>query len=116
MQFEIQGESQDIKKVKKLAALVPSASIEPPLKKMEVEVDVEDSEGTQQEDSEHQHWLQYQGCQLTQQDRTAIMSNNLLSNRHISYAQTNLHQQFPLVREIKNTLLQGRTTTEENPS
>ena len=65
--------------VKKLAALAPSASIEPPLKKTKVEIDVEDTDSTQEEDSEDQHWLQYQGCLLTQQDRTAITSNNLLS-------------------------------------
>ena len=102
------GKSQDIRKVKKLAALAPSASIEPCLKKPKIENDVDDTDSTQEGDSEDQHWLQYKDCLLTQQDRTAITSNNLLSDRHINYAQVILHQQFPLVGGLKNTLLQGR--------
>ena len=41
-------------------------------------------------------------------DRTVITSNNLLSDQHINYTQVILHEQFPLVGALKNTLLQGR--------
>ena len=96
-------------KVKKLAAMPPSASIEPPLKKPQIETDVDDTDSAQEGDSEDQHWLQYKGCLLPQQDRTAFPSNNLLSDGHINYARAILHQQFPLVGGLKNTLLQGRS-------
>ena len=47
------GKSQEINKVKKLAALAPSSE-PPPLKKTNIEIDVDDTDSTQAEDSEDQ--------------------------------------------------------------
>ena len=102
------GQSQDIKKVQKLIALAPAKSIEPPPpKKLKVQapVIVVEDEQTSEGDSDFQ-WLKFQGYLLTESDRRAIVLNDLLNDRHINYAQTLLHYQFPVVEGLHNTLLQ----------
>ena len=104
------GQSQDIKKVQKLIALAPAKSIEPPPpKKLKVQapVIVVKDEQTSEGDSDFQ-WLKFQGYLLTESDRRAIVLNDLLNDRHINYAQTLLHYQFPVVEGLHNTLLQKK--------
>ena len=43
---------------------------------------------------------------MTESDRKAFLSNDLLNDRHINYAQILLHYQFPMVEGLQNTLLQ----------
>ena len=106
------GGSQDISKVKKLvneAPSVTSVSVEPPSKKKKDADEVfSDEDSIDLEEDVDQHWLQFQGCLLTELDKIAITSNDLLSDRHIHYAQAILSQQFPHVDGFKKTLLQGK--------
>ena len=114
MQFDVYGEKpghqegQEACSSGAICKYSTTSQEDKPLKKTKIEIDVDDTDSTQVEDSEDQHWLQYKGCLLTQQDRTVITSNNLLSDGHINYTQAILHQQFPLVGGLKNTFLQGR--------
>ena len=52
--------------------------------------------------------MKFQDCLLTETDKDAIVSGNLLNNQHINYAQTVLHNQFPLIEELHNTVLQRK--------
>ena len=45
-------------------------------------------------------------------DRDAIISDDLLNDRHINYAQTLLHHQFPLTEGLYNTV----TLAKEEPA
>ena len=106
------GQSQYIKKVQKLIALEPAKSIEPPPPKKlkaEVLVIVEDVvEDEQTSHSTNPQWLKFQGCLLTEKDREAIVSDDLLNDRHINYAQALLHYQFPQTEGLHNTLFQKK--------
>ena len=53
-------------------------------------------------------WLKFQGCLLTESDRVVVISNDLLNDRHMNYAQTLLHHQFPTVKGLQDTLLQTK--------
>lgn len=86
----------------------PSVSVEPPSKKKDADEVFSDEDSIDLEEDVDQHWLQFQGCLLTELDKIAITSNDLLSDRHIHYAQAILSQQFPHVDGFKNTLLQGK--------
>ena len=107
------GQSQYIKKLQKLIALAPTKSIEPPPpKKVKAEslVIVEDEVEDEQTSTSgtNPQWLKFQGCLLMETDREAIVSDDLLNDRHINYAQTLLHYQFPLTEGLHNTLLQKK--------
>ena len=54
------------------------------------------------------YWLTFQGCLLTNSDREAIVSNGLLIDRHINFAQLLLQHQFPAAEELQNTLFQEK--------
>ena len=94
--------------------LAPVKSITtPPSKKVKVEepwpVIVEDERTSSEiEGSTDPQWLKFQGCLLTESDREAIALNELLNDRHMNYAQTLLHYQFPVIEGLHNTLLQKR--------
>lgn len=45
---------------------------------------------------------------MTKSDKEDIVSKKLLNDRHINYAQTLLHNQFPKAEGLQNTLLQNR--------
>ena len=99
------GQSQDINNVRKLVSLAPAKSIDPPPpKKMNVQVIVEDAQ-TSEGDTDPK-WLKFQGHLLTESDRKAIVSNDLLNDQHINYAQNLLHYQFPAVEGLHDTLFQ----------
>ena len=106
------GQSQYIKKVQKLIGLEPAKSIEPPPpKKLKAEalVIVEDVvEDEQTSHSTNPQWLKFQGCLLAEKDREAIVSDDLLNDRHINYAQALLHYQFPQTEGLHNTLFQKK--------
>ena len=112
------GLSQYTKKVQKLIAIVPAKSIEPPPpKKLKAEalVIVEDEVEDEQTSTSgtNPQWLKFQGCLLTEKDREAIVSNDLLNDRHIDYAQTLLHYQFPQTEGLHNTLLQKKNRQQQ---
>ena len=73
---------------------------------MKVQVIVEDAQ-TSEGDTDPK-WLKFQGHLLTESDRKAIVSNDLLNDRHINYAQNLLHYQFPAVEGLHDTLFQRK--------
>ena len=96
LHFDIHWTKSVHQKVQKLIALVPAKSIKPPSpKKLKAEalVIVEDEVEDEQTSTSgtNPQWLKFQGCLLTEKDREAIVSNYLLNDRHINYAQTLLH-------------------------
>ena len=107
------GQSHYIQKFQKLIGLAPVKSIEPPPPKKgkaEEVVIVEDERGDKQTSTSgtNLQQLKFQGCLLTETDRETIVSDDLLNDRHINYAQTLLHNQFPLTEGLHNTLLQRK--------
>ena len=104
------GPGRELNKVKKLIVLAPTKSIEPsPRKKTKVqEIEEQDEETCECEDNADMQWLKFEGCLLTECDREGIVSKKLLTDRHISYAQSLLHHQFPVVEGLQNTLFQGK--------
>ena len=107
------GQNLYIKKLQKHINLAPVKSIEPPPpKKVKTEAivivkdEIEDEQTSTS--STCLQWQKFQGCLLMETDRVAIVSDDLLNDRHISYAQTLLHNQFPLTEELHNTLLQRK--------
>ena len=97
------GPSQEIGKVRKLLDLVKTTSIQPPPSKKKKLEDAEQDEERSDSDADL-HWLRFQGCLLTNSDREAIVSNGLLNDRHINFAQLLLHDQFPAAEGLQNTL------------
>ena len=105
------GKSRHINKVKKLFGLAPAKSIEPPVaKKARIDSIEPIVLGAAAESNlkDETTWLTFHGSLLTESDRKAIVSNDLLNDRHIKYAQTLLHHQFPSVEGLQDTLSQRK--------
>ena len=66
------------------------------------------AEDEQTSHSTNPQWLKFQGCLLTEKDREAIVSDDLLNDWHINYAQALLHYQFPQTEGLHNTLFQKK--------
>lgn len=94
--------------MKKLFGLAPAKSSEPPVaKKARIEPIVLGAAAESNREGETT-WLTFHGSLLTELDRKALVSNDLLNDGHIRYAQTLLHHQFPSVEGLQDTLFQGK--------
>jgi hypothetical protein len=103
------GQSPEIQKVRRLLGLAPSKSIDPPpIKRSKVEVILEEEDDDDIENPTDIEWVKFRGHLLTESDKKAIASDELLNDRHINYAQTLLHHHFPSVEGLYNTLYQRK--------
>ena len=94
-------QSQEIMKVRRLISLAPTKSIEPPPpKKTKLEKPIVLDEKSNNSDTDPQ-WLKFQGCLLTESDRVVVISNDLLNDRHMNYAQAYFIINFQRSKDYK---------------
>ena len=118
----LHGEPKDVAKMRKLVAplsvkqtTAPGAENEPPNKMRKISTEIIEVDKLKLPDTSPNRWLSLKGINLTEVDKTRLMSGQELSDNHINFTQELLQTQFPHISGLQSTLVLDKYQHQKGP-